>query len=202
MKIVAIDAGRGRSTVSQTLAAAVEAARDVGAQVISVRLSDFRIRDCVGCKLCALGDGCKINDGLQDLSLLIAEADGVILTAPGSYRGGDRAFKALTTRLRTYFENDNQPYLPGLGPDVVRPSKVARATKRAIIIAGAGGSGPISAFFSRSNGQIRTLRQSLANCHIGTVGTMAVVEKPAGAELAYPEWDRAHSLGRLLAGKL
>jgi multimeric flavodoxin WrbA len=207
VKILAIDAGRGSgSPVSQTLAAAASAAENAGAQVEWLSLRNYRIHDCVGCMLCALGDGCKVDDDLQELSAHIAEADGVMFGAPPERESAARAFSALLARLRTWFEENNQPHLPGLGPADVRPSPVARAAKRAIIITSATKGGSIGAFFGNSGGRIRNLRQALAACNIKAVGSMSVRRnsKSRGkrSELSYQQWDQAASLGRLLAGKL
>ena len=207
MKIVAIDAGRGNGTVSQTLLAVAQSAQEVGAETVYIRLADYRIRDCVNCKLCALGEGCKIEDDMAELSALITQADGVIIGAPSRERGiksDHRAFDAMMLRLRTYFEgNRNQPRLPGFGSADAYLTQVARATKRAIVITSSGGPGGIGAFFATGDGQVRNLRRALAACYINAVGSLSVRrETRRGEELSHEQWDRAASLGRLIAGKL
>ncbi|MDR1413119.1 MAG: NAD(P)H-dependent oxidoreductase [Actinomycetes bacterium] len=206
MNIIALDAARGSGAVSQSLEAAARAAEGAGAQVTRLQLRDYRIYDCVNCKLCALGDGCKIDDDLQELSILIAQADGVILGADaggGANSGSSSAVSTLLRRLRTWFEADkSQPPLPGLGPHELRPEPLARATKQAIIITSARSAGPIGAFFNTGGGHIRTLRSALAACHINALGSMEVHRVAPDSILPHREWDRAHSLGRLIAGKL
>jgi len=203
MKIVAIDAGRGHGPLNLTLSAVADAAEKAGAQVGFLRLSDYRIRDCVNCKLCALGEGCKIGDDLEIVLEAIAWADGVIIGAPR--QGSNRAFEALLTRLRTYFEEDTrkQPRLPGLESAETYLSKIARDTKRAIIISGAESEGGIGAFFNLGSGRERSLRHALAACNINAVGQLSVGREQRNAEeLTHEQWDKAASMGRLIAGKV
>ncbi|MCL2746995.1 MAG: hypothetical protein FWE48_07940, partial [Coriobacteriia bacterium] len=60
MKIVAIDASRGDYTLNRTLLTVAEAAEDAGAELVYIRLSDYRIMNCLSCRLCVMGEGCKM----------------------------------------------------------------------------------------------------------------------------------------------
>jgi len=206
MKVVAIDAGSGYGALNMTLSAVAEAAEKAGAQVGFLRLSDYHIRDCVNCKLCALGEGCKISDDLAVVLEAISWADGVIIGVPQQgQRGPSRTFEALLTRLRTYFEEDSrrQPRLPGLGSAESYLTKIARDAKRAIIVTGADSDGGIGTFFNLSGGRVRNLRHALAACNINPVGSLAVCrERRDKEELSHEQWSKAASLGRLIAGKL
>ena len=212
MKIVAIDAGRNYSSaLNRTLMAVAESAEAAGAQVGFLRLADYHIRDCVNCKLCVLGEGCKVDDDLATVLEALSWADGVIIGVPqyGSgrnRRGQNKTFEALLTRLRTYFEEEtrNQPRLPGLESTETYLSKIARDTKRAIIVTGAGSEGGVGAYFNvRSGGQVRSLRHVLAACNINAVGSLSVDRNQRADEgLTHDQWDKANSLGRLIAGKI
>ena len=202
MHIVAIDAGRGYSTVSRSLDAAVRAAQETGATVLRVSLNSLHITKCTGCKLCALGDGCKIDDDLALLSAQIGAADGVILAYPSSGKSNARSLDAMLKRLSSYFSHDGQLQLPGLVPTTRDENPTVRAARRAVIITAASSSVPIAAYFSRANGQIRHLRETLATSGIRSIGSITVSDHLEGGRLAAEELDKAASLGRVLAGKI
>lgn len=203
MEIVAIDAGRGYSTVSRSVRAAAQAAEKAGAHVRYIALDEYCILSCTGCKLCATGDGCKVQDDLPYLSNLIAQADGIILGTPSSGKSNTRHMNALLTRLRTYFQDPSQPQLPGMG--LVEQSATARATRRAIIITTAQARTPIATLFSSKaakTGSIRELRQALASSGISAFGTIEVPAELEHGRTKSESLSRATSLGRMLAGRL
>ena len=213
MKIVAIDASQNSAALNCTLNAVAEAAEAAGAQVGFLSLADYHIRDCVNCKLCALGDGCKVDDGLATVLQALEWADGVIIGVPlSSYgaraqRGEGRAVRALLTRLRTHFESQvqSQPRLPGLESVESYLSKAARDAKQAIIVTGSSSEGGIGAFFNLGDarGQVRSLRHALAACNIDAVGSLSVERsRRDGADLSIEQRGRAVSMGRLIAGKV
>ncbi|MCL2680380.1 MAG: NAD(P)H-dependent oxidoreductase [Coriobacteriia bacterium] len=208
MKIVAIDASRGNWALNRTLLAVAAAAEDAGAQITYLRLSEYRILNCLGCKLCVMGDGCKMEDDLPQLMEHITQANGIIISASDERGRRAKNLKALLSRLRTFFENASQvqPSLPGFGSANNYLSQVARDTKRAIIITSATSGGGIGAYFVPAVAygvQVRRIRHSLAACNIDAVGSLTVKRGSlVNDQLCSESQMRAKSMGRLIVGKL
>ncbi len=203
MRIIAIDASRGRGVVSRSVELAARSAETAGAQVERVRLSELDVRFCTGCKMCRLTGACKIDDDLPALAEKIAESDGVIFGIPSYFRKADRHVQAVLDRLASFFPDDHQLRLPGFSDADVPRTTTARVAKRAVIITACRAPEPMATFFGYTTGPIRELRQAFGSGGIRTVGSLAV----AGTWSRRPElddWecDKARSLGRVLAGKI
>ncbi len=203
MRIIAIDASRGRGVVGRSVEVAARAAEAAGATVERVHLSDLDIRYCTGCRMCRLTGSCKIDDDLPALAEHIAESDGVIFGVPSYFRRADRALQAVLDRLSGYFASDGQLRLPGFSEAEIPRTVEARAVKRAVIITACSAPEPLATFFGYNSGPIRELRQSLGSGGIRTVGSLAV-SGTWSRRPAFDEWeqDKASSLGRVLAGKI
>jgi multimeric flavodoxin WrbA len=184
------------------------AAEDAGADLSYLRLSDYRIMNCLSCKLCVMGEGCKMEDDLPELMQHIVQANGIIISAPDERARSSKALSALLTRLRTFFEGDKelQPTLPGFGSPNAYLSKVARDTKRAVIITSSINEGGIAAYFAPNvthGTQVKRIRHSLAACNIDAVGSMSIKRRNVrNDELCLDSHARAVSMGRLIVGKL
>jgi len=208
MKIVAIDTSRGNLALSRTLLATGAAAEDAGAEVTYLRLSDYRIMTCLSCKLCVMGEGCKMQDDLPELLDLIAEANGIIITASDDRASSAKSLNTLLARFRTSFQDgdNHQPQLPGFGNPNNYLSKIARDTKRAIIITGSVNEGSLGAYFAPNvlhGAQVRRIRRSLAACNINAVGSMAIKRgNLKNDDLCSESKTRARSMGRLIVGKV
>lgn len=203
MRIIAIDASRGRGVVSRSVEVAARSAEATGARIERIRLSELDIRFCTGCKMCRLTGACKIDDDLPALAEKIAESDGVIFGVPAYFRRADRHVQAILDRISSFFPDDGQLRLPGFSEREVPHSPTAKAAKRAVIITACRAPEPIATFFGYNTGPIRELRKALGSGGIRTVGSLAV----AGTwtkEAVLDEWecDKARSLGRVLAGKI
>lgn len=203
MRIIAIDASRGRGVVSRSVEVAARSAEAAGAQVDRIHLSELDIRFCTGCKMCRLTGACKIDDDLPALAEKIAESDGVLFGVPSYFRRADKRVQAILDRIASFFPDDGQLRLPGFSEREVPRSASARAAKRAVIITACRAPEPIATFFGYSTGPIRELRRALGSGGIRTVGSLAV----AGTwtkDAVLDEWecDKARSLGRVLAGKI
>jgi len=208
MKIIAIDASRGNYVLNRTLLEVASAAENAGAEVTYLRLSDYRIMCCLSCRLCVMGDGCKLQDDLPTLMNQIEAANGIIISAPDDKGRNSKALRALLSRIQTYYEvnNEDQPSLPGFGSLGSYMSKIARDTKRAIIITSSASDGNIGAYFAPNafqGAQIRRIRRSLAAANIDAVGSMSMRRGDLkNDELCLESKTRAVSMGRLIAGKL
>lgn len=203
MRIIAIDASRGRGAVSRSVELAARAAEAAGAEVERVRLDDYDIRYCTGCGMCRYTGTCKIDDDLPELAERIARANGVIFGVPSYFRKADRPLRAIMDRLSRYFSNDGQLRLPGFSERDVPSDPRVRAAKHAVIITATAAPEPIATFFGYTSGPIRELRRSLATGGIKTIGSLAIAGSWAGPpELDQNERDKAASLGRVLAGRI
>jgi hypothetical protein len=202
VRIVAIDASPRRGVVSRSVEVAARAAESAGATVERVRLADFDIRFCTGCKMCRLTGACKIDDDLPSIAGLISDSDGVIFGVPAYFRKADRQLQAVLDRLSSFFPDDGQLRLPGFSESDLPRSHSARAAKRAVIITVSTAPEPIATFFGYTTGPIRELREALGSGGIRTVGSMAVAGTKSRLELEEWESDKAASLGRVLAGKI
>lgn len=202
VRIIAIDASRGRGVVSRSVELAVQAAEAAGAQVERVRLADYDVRFCTGCKMCRLTGACKIDDDLPSLAEKIASSDGVIFGVPSYFRHADRQLQAVMDRLAGYFADNGQLRLPGFSEREVPSVPTARAARRAVIITATSAPEPIATFFGYTTGPIRELRRSLSDGGIRTIGSLAVAGGWRHDGIDAWESDKASSLGRVLAGRL
>lgn len=60
----------------------LEAANKSGADVELIRLSDKKISPCNGCNACMMTGDCSIEDDMQDISVKIQEAGGIVFATP------------------------------------------------------------------------------------------------------------------------
>jgi len=202
VKIIAIDASHGRCVVSRSVELAARAAEASGAVVERVRLADYDVRFCTGCKMCRLTGACKIDDDLPQLAERIAANDGVIFGVPSYFRRADRSMQAVMDRLAGYFAGNGQLRLPGFSEREVPSAPHVVAAKRAVIITATGAPEPIATFFGYTSGPIRELRRSLGSGGIKTIGSLAVSGTWSRPILDEWESDKASSLGRVLAGRV
>ncbi|MDZ4170121.1 MAG: flavodoxin family protein [Coriobacteriia bacterium] len=202
MRIIAIDASTGRGVVSRSVEVAARAAEAAGATVERVRLAEYDVRYCTGCKMCRLTGTCKIDDDLPDLAERIALSDGVIFGVPSYFKRAERPLQAVLDRLSGYFSSSGQLRLPGFSEREVPSAPQARAARRAVIITATSAPEPIATFFGYTSGPIRELRTSLAVGGIQTIGSLAVSGRWTNHQLDEWENDKACSLGRVLAGRI
>lgn len=77
----------------------LKVARDSGADIEMIRLSDYNIQPCNGCGKCK-HDICPINDGMEKLLLKLANADAIIFGSPVYYGGISGGLKCFLDRCR------------------------------------------------------------------------------------------------------
>jgi hypothetical protein len=202
VRIIAIDASHGRGVVSRSVELAARSAENAGASVQRVRLADYDIRYCTGCKMCRLSGHCKIDDDLPILAEAIASSHGVIFGVPAYFRRAERPLQAVLDRLAGYFASNGQLRLPGFSEREVPSAPEVQAARRAVIITATAAPEPLATFFGYNTGPIRELRRSLGSGGIRTIGSLAVSGTWTRPELDVWECDKAESLGRVLAGKI
>jgi multimeric flavodoxin WrbA len=83
MKIVGIASSPRKGGNSQTLVEHIlSGAREEGAETELIRLCERNIQPCTGCNSCKSGDGCIIQDSMEDLCDTLAEADALVFGSP------------------------------------------------------------------------------------------------------------------------
>jgi len=75
-------------------------AREVGAAVEAIRLSDLRLMSCSGCMRCAIGSQpCPLDDDVSWLIEAVQAADGLVLAAPTYFLAPAAVIKLVLDRL-------------------------------------------------------------------------------------------------------
>ncbi|CAG1012691.1 FMN reductase [Anaerolineales bacterium] len=95
---------KGNSSVlADRLAAGAKAG---GAKVESIYLHGLDIRACDACDLCEQGNGCVINDDMQDLYPKVEAADVIVLASPVYWFTFSAQMKLFIDRCYAYQAND------------------------------------------------------------------------------------------------
>lgn len=67
---------------------------------------DIDVDPCLACDYCELGEGCIIEDAMQDLYALVDEAESLTVVSPIYFAGPPAQFKAVLDRFQVYFWTD------------------------------------------------------------------------------------------------
>ncbi len=97
---------RGNSSVLADQLAA--GAKSNGAKVDSIYLHGLNIRACDACDLCELGNGCVINDDMQDVYSQLEAADAIVLASPVYWFTFSAQMKLCIDRWYAYQSSDWQ----------------------------------------------------------------------------------------------
>jgi len=87
--------GNTDTILHETLAAA----KQEGAEVELIRLSDYRLAPCDGCGACSRTKSCVIDDDGEKLYQVIMKSDGVILGCPSYFQGVTAQMKTFIDRI-------------------------------------------------------------------------------------------------------
>ncbi|MHB8829208.1 MAG: flavodoxin family protein [Syntrophales bacterium] len=93
---------------------ALRGAREAGAKIEALRVSDFNITPCRGCHDCSRQGICKIEDDMQDIYPRLLDADIVILASPIYFYGVTGWAKALIDRSQALWERKYTLHDPAL----------------------------------------------------------------------------------------
>ncbi len=77
----------------------MEGAREAGHTVTKVFLGDKKLNGCLGCNACRYGKPCVQRDDMQEIYLLVTEADTVVLASPLYFWTISAKLKAFIERL-------------------------------------------------------------------------------------------------------
>jgi multimeric flavodoxin WrbA len=105
MNVMVISSSPNRDGLTAACAAAaVEGARQAGAQVEEVRLNDLDVGMCQACDngwgTCLPDHECQVEDGFQALHHRLLQADACVLVTPVYWGEMSESAKAFTDRLR------------------------------------------------------------------------------------------------------
>ena len=76
---------------------ALNAAKEDGAEVEFIRLSDYQLQPCNACGTCHETKNCSINDDCEELYKKLIRADGLILGSPSYFQG-------VTAQMKTFID--------------------------------------------------------------------------------------------------
>ena len=99
MKIIAIQSSpkRKNSNTLKLVEAALEGAREAGAETELIDLTHYKINFCKGCVTCYKDGTCHQKDDYNALKKKILEADGIILSSPNYIDN-------ITAQLKVFFD--------------------------------------------------------------------------------------------------
>lgn len=93
------------------LDAALEAAREAGAQTRLLAARDVGITPCTGCNSCSVTGECVLEDG-ADVYEAIDAADAIIVSSPVYFAGVPAGLKALFDRMQPYWARTYELGIP------------------------------------------------------------------------------------------
>lgn len=199
-KVVAVNGSyRKNGITDQAVDAALRMARQQGAWVKKINLTDTRIDFCTNCRVCT-GEGlerkrgrCVLNDEMYRVLAEIESADGLILAAPINFGGATAVMKKFVERLIMY------TYWPW--GTMVPKGRIRTRAKKAVIMTSSGCPGWLGRIIMP--GAARLMKTSagllgaqvVSSLHFGSVAQEAKQRLNAGQVRA------AEAAGKLLAGK-
>lgn len=185
---------RKGGVIDQAVDEMLQAAREEGAQVSKVYLSDIRIEFCTNCRLCAQKDGaargfCPIADELGALLDRIEASDSIILASPTNFATVTALMKRFIERLVCY------AYWPW-GKPAPKPRN-RQMPRRAVLV----GSSAAPALMARlGTSLVKLLKQAAGLLGARTVGVL-FIGLAAREERQSPS-ERIRKKARLLGRKL
>jgi len=105
MKILGVSLGTKNGNNDTMCRIALEAARDMGAEIEFIHLFDWDIKPCTGCVACSrglvMGKGmiCSQKDDFKAFYEKIVDSDGVLIVDPIFESGGTGLFHTITDRM-------------------------------------------------------------------------------------------------------
>jgi len=180
--------------IDQAVDEMLQAAREEGAEVYKVYLSDIRVEFCTNCRLCAQEAGaarglCPIADEMGAVLDRLEASDSIILASPTNFATVTALMKRFIERLVCY------AYWPW-GSPAPKPRK-RDLTRRAVLVA----SSAAPSFLARLGSTlIKLLKQAAGLLGARTVGVL-FIGLAAREERQSPS-DRIRKKARLLGKKL
>ena len=116
MKIIGFNASpRKTGNTAWSLGQILESAAGAGAETEIFHCGELKINPCCGCLSCAKGDGCVVDDDMQQIYAALKGADALVLGSPlymAQMSGQakvftDRLFAQITPRFSPSFKEEN-----------------------------------------------------------------------------------------------
>lgn len=103
MKIVAIvGSPRKKGNTSTLLSEVCKGAQEMGFETEIVFLSDYALKDCIGCEGCSKTGVCVVQDDMQTLYKKIKSSDALILGSPTYFYNVSGLMKSFLDRLYSF----------------------------------------------------------------------------------------------------
>jgi len=117
MKILGlIGSARKKGNTEIVVKEILRAAKDEGAEVESIRITDYEIRPCTGCMACKMKEkGCPIADDVTTIFDKMIESDGIVLGTPVYFLGANGIIKILIDRGFRYSSLRDKPFKGKMG---------------------------------------------------------------------------------------
>ena len=167
------------------LEAALDGAREAGAETRLLVAGEADLRPCQGCNACSLSGECVLRDGGARLYETVDAADAIIVSSPVFFATVPAVLKIVIDRMQPYWARR-----------FVLGQELERRRPGAILLARSGGD-PYG--FSAAEA---TIRSALAVLGVDVLGTVEAEGVDGRADLdARPELlQQARALGRSVAG--
>ncbi|MCP4471298.1 MAG: flavodoxin family protein [Gammaproteobacteria bacterium] len=179
----------------QAVDVAIKTLEELGSEVESVFLREYKIEFCFNCRECTQQPGdmpreCVQHDGMQKLIEKIEQADGYILASPTNFGSVTAIFKRFMERLIVYaywpWENNFPEF-----------RKANTPRKKALLISSSAAPGIFGRWRYSTISQLKTAAQTIGADSSGTLFTGLIGRDP-GPQLP----RKVEAKARILAAKL
>lgn len=101
-KIVVLVGSMRKNGNTATLASSfVDGAKESGNEVVVISVVDYKVKPCTGCNSCRRRENqeCVMQDDMQEIFLILKDADVIIIASPVYFYGLSASLKAIIDRL-------------------------------------------------------------------------------------------------------
>lgn len=107
--LVVIGSGASGGNTDRLANAFIKGAQEKGHHVVRVFLGDGILQGCKGCGVCQRGNGCVLQDRMQDIYPHFENADTIVLASPLYFWTISASLKAFIERLYALSQKDTYP---------------------------------------------------------------------------------------------
>ncbi len=178
MRVVGVVASPRRGGNTEIMVReALESASRAGADTELVLVADHRISPCDGCGVCTRGEGCPIEDDMQEICEKLRGSHGIVFGTPVYFFNVSSQAKALIDRTLPFMEG----------------AKLKGKVAAAIVVARRVGAGQVlSLLYSWFTAQ----RMIIAGGALGYGGDIGEVRDGPGGSASLSAMEEARAVGR------